>query len=179
MEMKLRNSMDFDEKLVFGQIGENYIARWLKERGNGVLPIYEKEIDNGKGPRYFIKNKEIIAPDFLAIGINGTCWIEAKHKTFFSWHRITKRWVTGIDLKHYDNYLEIMQITPFPVWLLFLHIKPNSPEGICPTGLYGGSLTRLHQSENHRSNKWGSSGMVYWAENILTKLATLEEVLVM
>ena len=52
----------FQENLHVGQIGESLIAAWLKSRGNSVLPVYEVEIDTGKGPRVFSPSGQIVAP---------------------------------------------------------------------------------------------------------------------
>ena len=183
--------MAFAERLAFGQIAESYIALWLRRKhGFSVLPVYEKEIDTGKGPRYFLPQGELVAPDLLAIRFRDPhrkdriLWIEAKHKTVFSWHRKTLQWVTGIDLHHYGDYLCIAKQTPWPIWLLFLHqsdqpapydVKYGCPK-YCPTGLFAGELLALSQRENHRHNNWGPHGMVYWNQNTLTLLATLEEI---
>ena len=90
--------------------------------------------------------------------------IEAKHKTAFSWHRLTGRWVTGVDLRHYEYYCKIEDMSPWPVWLMFLHrggqAKDSPPS---PSGLFGNRLEVLRRQENHRSDKWGKWGMVYWA----------------
>lgn len=180
--------MSFDERLTFGQLGESQIARWLRDRGNRVLPVYEKEIDTGKGPQLFLPdNVQLIAPDLLVFNHENIWWIEAKHKSVFTWHRLTGRWTTGIDLRHYHDYLQVNEITPFPVWLLFLHSKdrcvdrPDEPWP-CPTGLFGHRLDFLVENENHRCGPrsngtgWGNTGIVYWAHDKLLQLATLEEV---
>jgi len=154
----------FDKKLAFGQIGESKIAKWFNRRGYTVLPVYEKEIDTGKGPRIFAPKEQIIAPDILVFKANKILWIEAKHKSGFSWHRKTGRWVTGIDLKHYLDYLKVKDYSPAPVWLLFLQdglAAKDSP--VSPSGLFGQSLDVLRKCENHRHAAWGISGMVYWA----------------
>src|SRR4030067_3321692 len=114
-------AVTFDKYLEVGKVGESKIARWLKGRGYNILPGYELEIDTGKGPRLFCPTKNVIAPDMLAFRVDKTIWIEAKHKTAFTWHRKTSRWVTGIDLYHYLDYCEIEDIAPFRVWLMFLH----------------------------------------------------------
>lgn len=177
-----------EEKLVFGEIGQSQIARWLRARGNGVLPVYEKEIDTGKGPQVFLPNDVcLIAPDLLVFNHENVWWIEAKHKRVFTWHRITERWTTGVDLRHYNDYLRVNEMTPWPVWLLFLHSmdrnddRPDEPWP-CPVGLFGHKLTFLVNNENHRCEPrnngtgWGNTGMVYWAHEKLLQLATLEEV---
>jgi len=173
----------FEQKLAFGKAGENLIANWLKRRGYSVLPVYEKEIGEGKGPQVFTASGDFIAPDLLVFGRDSArvWWIEAKHKSAFTWHRVTSRWVTGIDLKHYQNYLTVQKLSPWPVWLLFLQrdgqAKDTPPGRVGPTGLYGGSLTHLQDCENHRHGNWGNGGMVYWAVGVLTEIADLEQVL--
>jgi hypothetical protein len=110
-------------------------------------------------------------------------WIEAKHKTVFSWHRNTGRWCTGIDLHHYDDYKRVQATSKRPVWLLFLHrsarpddrdMRSNCPPR-CPVGLFGSDLDYLADNENHRHENWGRHGMVYWAHDKLRLLAPLAE----
>ncbi len=167
--------MSFAQNLVIGKVGESKIANWLKSRGYSVLPVYEIEINTGKGPRLFSPTKQIIAPDMLAFRNQDTLWIEAKHKTAFTWYRVKQQWETGIDLKHYLDYIEIDIYSPFRVWLLFLHDGGKAKDSdVSPSGMYGNSLARLVKSESHRSNNWGKSGMVYWSIGSLVKLADIE-----
>lgn len=169
----------FADQLYRGKVGESLIADWLKRQGYHILPVYEKEIHEGKGPQVFSADwRGLIAPDLLAFKLDRARWIEAKHKSVFSWHRITGRWVTGINLNHYEDYQRIAELSPWAVYLMFLHSQAvtNEPPYRCPTGLFGGNLAELRCKENHRSALWGKSGMVYWAENTLTKFATLESV---
>lgn len=170
--------MNFARTLAYGKAGESAIACWLRQQGFSVLPVYEKLIDEGKGPQLYMPDKNLIAPDLFVFGKGKAFWIEAKRKTAFSWHRITSRWVTGIDLRHYADYCEIDDSTPWPVWLLFLHeggqAKDSPPDS--PQGLFGETLMKLRKCENHRSDRWGRTGMVYWASGSLQLLATLDEV---
>jgi hypothetical protein len=170
--------MSFSASLDYGRAAEGAIALWLRGRGLSVLPVYEKVINTGKGPQLFMPNKALIAPDLFVFG-NGKCfWIEAKHKTAFSWHRNLGCWTTGIDLRHYRDYCEVDDSTPWPVWLLFLHeggqAKDSPPES--PAGLFGETLAKLRRCESHRSDRWGASGMVYWARDSLQLLASLQDV---
>ena len=168
--------MSFESWLEFGKIGEGYIARWFQRRGYQTLPVYEKEIHEGKGPTLFCSDgTQLVAPDLLVFNSSKVFWIEAKTKSAFTKHRITGRWVTGIDLHHYKDYLKVAQRSPWPIYLLFLHFEgqaKDSPPG-CPTGLFGGELGYLSENENHRHDNWGKSGMVYWAHETLTKFAEL------
>lgn len=172
MEMK---SESFKSKLHQGQIGESLIANWLKSQGYNILPVYEKNIDNGKGPQIFTATQELIAPDLLAFKCERVFWAEAKQKTAFTYHRITGKWTTGIDLRHYEDYLKVSLLMPWPLWLLFLHTNNHTEEYpyICPAGLFGRDLDYLKNHENHRSDKW-AKGMVYWAHDTLKLLAPIE-----
>jgi len=167
----------FQTNLAVGKMGESRIANWMKKRGWCILPIYDIEINTGKGPQLFMPDKNIIAPDMLMFKPNYTFWIEAKTKTAFSWHRLTEQWVTGIDLCHYLDYCIVDDETPFPVWLLFLHeggqAKDSPPNS--PAGLFGNKLDYLRQNENHRHDNWGHSGMVYWSIKHLLKIAELAD----
>ena len=170
--------LTFPQKLGYGQVGESRIAQWLKGRGYSILPVYEIEIQSGKGPRLFTPVKNIVAPDMLIFRSSQTLWIEAKHKTAFTWYRIKQRWETGIDLRHYLDYCEIEDTSQFRVWLMFLHeggqAKDSPPDS--PSGLYANSLKFLRENESHRSDNWGKSGMVYWWIEHLHKLADLGDV---
>jgi hypothetical protein len=170
--------MGFDADLFFGKAAESAIAQWLRGRGHTVLPVYEKIIDEKKGPQVFLPDGELVAPDLLTWKEGRACWIEAKHKTAFSFHRMTGRWVTGIDLRHYQDYCRVAQLAPWPVWLMFLHKGGQAKDSPAksPAGLFGQEIGLLQKAENHRSANWGRSGMVYWAVDSLRLLAPLEEV---
>lgn len=163
----------FAKKLEVGKVGESEIAGWLKSRGHHVLPVYEIEKNQYAGPAvYTADGDSVIAPDMICFGKGQTTWIEAKHKNAFSWHRKTQRFVTGIDVHHYNHYQRIAKLVDWPVWLLFLHrggVAKDSPPS--PSGLYGGELEVLAKNENHRHENWGKGGMVYWAIEHLRKFA--------
>ena len=168
----------FKQSLEFGRAGESVIAQWLIGRGCSVLPAYEKLIEENKGPQLFTPNGSRIVPDLFVFGNGCVTWVEAKHKTAFTWHRKTSQFVTGIDVRHYQEYCQVDDETGWPVWLLFLHrggTAKDSPPS--PSGLYGNSLEMLRLCENHRHKNWGRSGMVYWAIKSLKKLDSLENVL--
>ena len=164
---------DFDESLAAGKVGESEIAGWLKSKGFNVLPVYDIEKHQYSGPAvYTADGGSLIAPDMLVFKQSKIVWVEAKHKTAFSWHRITSRWVTGIDLHHYSQYQEVAKLVDWPIWLMFLHkggqAKDSAPNS--PAGLFAGPIDRLVVDENHRHQNHGKSGMVYWAIDKLNKL---------
>jgi hypothetical protein len=173
----------FERSLAFGRVGESVISRWLQGRGHLVFPAYEKELGAGKGPQLFSAAGDLVLPDLLAFRDGAVRWFEAKHKTCFTWHRLSGRWTTGIDLRHYGEYQEVMHRTGAPVWLLFWHPMAEPSPGdrahgcppCCPTGLFGNDLAVLVKSESHKSDRHGKSGMVYWAVESLRLLADAQE----
>jgi hypothetical protein len=172
-------STSFRGKLRIGRIAEGRIAAWFMSLGYAVLPVYDKEMNTGKGPQVFTADGSFVAPDMLVFKSGKVLWVEAKQKTVFTWHRITERWTTGIDLRHYEDYLRLAKRAPWPLWILFLHLSSDTSEREepCPTGLFGQELAKLAECENHRHTNWGSSGMVYWAYESLKLLAPLSEVI--
>lgn len=178
--------MSFQDNLKIGKMGESHISMWFRKRGYTVLPVYEKIIDEGKGPQLFTPSCELVAPDMLVFKSENTLWIEAKYKTRFSWYGIKHRFVTGIDQRHYHDYCRLAEFSKFPVWLLFLHScsetwsddvnKWNAPAK-CPVGLFGQDIKYLMKHESHKNEKHGRTGMVYWAHETLKLIAPLEEVI--
>ncbi len=178
----------FERRLATGRLTEGRIAKWLRQRGNTVIPAYEIELSQGKGPQVFTPTEELIAPDLLVWKDGRTRWIEAKCKTVFSWdrsHGPAPCWVTGIDQHHYNHYQSVLSHFDFTwdVWLLFLHESSvpseedrryGCPE-TCPTGLFGERLAELVFREHHRDLRWGKSGMVYWSPDSFSLQIPLAE----
>src|SRR6266487_2344966 len=184
---------NFNDCYARGRVGEGLCGRWLiYDGGWNILPAYEIEIPSGKGPRLFTPGEQLIVPDIFAMKYQKRkllCrWYEAKHKERFTWRWTdAKSWQTGIDLKHYLDYIKVQERTKVEVYLLFLHrsslpSKYDSEHGspsTCPTGLYGQMLRHLISHEHHRDSfdRGGRNyPMVYWNEGDLERLATLEEV---
>lgn len=163
-----------------GRKGEGLIALYLRRHGWNVLPVYEKEMGEFKGPvLYQATGDPLICPDLLCFRDGQARWVEAKTKSAFSWHRITGKWTTGIDRLNYDEYRRVRSISSWPLWLLFLQ-QPgqrakNSPVG-CPSGLFGQELGELEKTINHTSKKWGKGGMVYWSAESLVRVCSYESV---
>lgn len=186
------NSPTFDQTLKWGQTGETAIACWLRRKGWDVLPVYEKVIDTGKGPRVFTAyhsgQSQLVAPDMLAFRGDRIQWVEGKRKTRFTWRWTKSVWQDGIDVRHYENYLQLRERSPFPLWILFLHEQNRPSEQDlqrgcplrCPTGLYGNEISYLKAVESHKDafpKNGRSYPMVYWNIEHLKLLATLEDVL--
>jgi hypothetical protein len=173
--------MQFKKALAVGKTGESKIAKWLISRGNHVLPVYEIAENQFKGPALYYQGGSLVAPDMVVFDKCGNIvWLEIKAKSAFTWHRKSQRFVTGIDLRHYLDYLQIAKTTGVQVWLLFLHrsgIAKDTPlDKVSPVGLFGENILVLETCENHRHDNWGKSGMVYWASQKLRLIAKLDDV---
>ncbi len=182
--------MSFSDTLKQGQLGESLIAMWLRRQGWHILPAYEKQIDNGKGPRLFMAvdstYDQLITPDLLCIKGREFRWLEAKHKTRFSWYGKGNYFVTGVDLRHFEHYCHVRDEVGFPVYLMFLHTDNRTwPADVerwgapdwCDTGLWGGDIDMLRTEYSHKSQDYGPTGMIYWRPNVhLRKYAALASV---
>ena len=47
------STVNFQHALTMGKTGEGIIANWLRGRGFNVLPVYEKEQQEYKGPALY------------------------------------------------------------------------------------------------------------------------------
>ncbi len=165
------SSAHFSKQLQIGKTGETEIATWLLGRGHGVLPIYEIAENQYKGPALYSGDNTIIAPDMMTIKNGKVLFVEAKHKEGFTWYRRTASWQTGIDIKHFNEYMQIEDVTKIPVWILFLQKGGYAKDSEkSPAGLYGNSLAFLKNNTDHFSDRHGKSGMVYWDIRSLIKL---------
>lgn len=182
----LANDDYFHRQLARGLMKESLIVRFLRNRGWAILPPYEKEVDDGKGPRLFLPfgldDTELIAPDIQAFRDRQVRWFEVKDKSTGTYFRKNRRWQTGIDRRCYQDYVKVQKITKWPVWLLFLQGEAtitNAPAGVkpCPTGLFGCPITQPYSDDGWYTRKGRRYDMVYWGIEDLRLLATLQEVL--
>jgi len=104
----------------------------------------------------------------------GKCFfVEAKNKNAFTWHRITERWTTGIDLSHYNDYLEIMRKIDIPIYLIFNHRGGTAKDSEkSDSGLFAQDLRYLRNNENHRCGPKPhcKNGMVFWSKDNLKRI---------
>ena len=168
----------FERSLEYGRAGESAISRWLQQnKGFAILPAYEKLIDSDrKGPQLFFGQTGLIAPDLLAIRPNGggALWVEVKRKNAFAWNRKHQCWTTGLDIRVYEHYQKVQEVSGWPVVVLFLHeggVAKDSPPS--PAGLYARKLSYLVE---HELERWAPNGMVYWRKADLLLIADRDSI---
>lgn len=161
--------------------GEEFAALKLDIKANGLLEpiwLYDGKVLDGRH-RYYACQETSVEPIFREY--------EGSDPRGF---------VVSLNLKrrHLDATQRVAKRTQLPVWLMFYHredmpdakdVQHGCPDK-CPTGLFGGELFGLLMKENHRSKPFdpgragfvghGNSGMVYWAESALARIASKEEV---
>jgi hypothetical protein len=176
----------FAQQYAFGKLGESAIANWIKAQGMHIIPVYEKQDDDYKGPTLFAAEGDaLILPDLLAMqpvrdGRIRLVWCEAKNKSTFTMYRKTRTWQTGIEARHFEQYLEVQRRTTIPVHLLFLQNGGRDKETgqESPQGLYGNRLAYLVDHVDHPGTFYDEQrrrtiAMVYWNISDLRFLAPL------
>lgn len=174
--------MLFKESLAVGRAGESEVSRFIISHGYRILPAYEIEGGEGKGPRLYRAQGNLVAPDLLgfrpqASQPNRLCWFEVKTKSVWTWHENGQQCQDGIDRKHWEDYKQVQDDLKWPVWVLFLHrtaaVQDNAPDWVVPpaSGLYGSTVNRMRVTLDHPSDRYGTSGMVYWNSKDLRLLS--------
>lgn len=160
MEQKLTSFKDF---LKFGEDGEKEVAIQLIEKGINIMPLYQFT-NKDKTPVLLTKNTQIIAPDLICYYKNKSFFVEVKTKN--KWV-VSKNYIeTGLDYKHYLEYLKIKETTGLPVYLFFNHINEK------PNGIF-----YVEISKNNRY--WDGTipnGIKYYTEMIFYKFDVLKEI---
>lgn len=168
--------MTFAEALKIGQTGESIISKWIQRKGFSVMPVYEESYNKYKGPMVFTTSGGLVAPDMFVFNDKRAFWIEAKNKSAFSWYRKKERWTTGIDTRHFNDYVSIAESSSIPILLTFIQhngiAKGDEVQG--PTGLYWHTVRWL---KTHMSHTHDSPPMIYWAEKTLKFVCTLEQLM--
>ena len=182
----------FDRQLKEGKLGEGAVASWLLHRhadnGAAILPAYEVDGLGFKGPTLYMADRTLITPDLLVLPAGGPVYFaEVKTKTTFTWFRRTATWQTGIDKRHWDDYLRIREQLQIVIVLMFYHRSGESRQqdralgapSECPSGLYCQTIGKLRKCIDHTGADTGRSNgsvLVYWGIDALEFRAAAAEV---
>lgn len=123
--LSLQRAELFNQMLKFGEEGERIAAEKLLSKGVAVSPLYQFSPDS---PPFLLTDIErVILPDL-------TCWKNGAN--FFVECKRKKQWVswngeleTGLDLRHFNDYLKVKKITGSSIYIFFIHedtMKQNS-----------------------------------------------------
>ena len=102
----------------FGKVAEERIGRILVEQGYAIIPTNKG--DDG-WPHLNDSLEDLTLPDILAIKNKVLRWVEVKRKDAVP---STVKGTTdfGIELRHYEDYKKVQEITGIPVWLAWCEI---------------------------------------------------------
>jgi hypothetical protein len=131
MEQRLKS---FEESLLQGVEGEKQAALELAKIGVSIMPLFQFGMGK-EAPFVLTEERKHIAPDLMCYKDRKAFFVEVKTKMQWVkvlWCEKTKKKVyeTGINKRHFDEYLEIKKITGIPVFLCFKHEEES------PTGFY-------------------------------------------
>lgn len=169
----------FSSRLTHGRIGEQAVLKWLRYMNRVVLPVCDTliniEFRERCGPRLFVGNDALTAPDLLVFADDGVRWMEIKCKKYCTWYRNESLWMTGIDVRHFEQYIKVHQATCIHVDLVLYH--PNEtprpkdvPHGCpeyAPRGVYCADILKLQEIYHHIGTDLDGNEMIYWDMQVL------------
>lgn len=112
---------EWDKLFKRGLKGEKLVREWLKLRGFYVLPA--SLIDNGGAPALEGYLKRIIASNHLVAGGGRTFWAEIKTYQRAAFYQKYQRWVHGVPIRLWNQYIEAQQVTGIPGYLFILQLN--------------------------------------------------------
>lgn len=162
----------FEEQLERGREIEKAVAKWLMNRGQRVLPVYDYSgLAEGKAPKFTaaIQSESLVLPDLLAAKAGKSTWFEVKFKERADFTKITNRLETGISRRLFEQYQRVEVESGCPVWLIFAHKREDE--------LRGDALQRLAATARfYDGGRMGRGGMVFFDYRALKFLARFSEV---
>jgi hypothetical protein len=150
----------FETQLAFGQEGEHEVAQWLIGSGVTVLPLYQFESD--KAPVFISIFGKAISPDLICFGKKA---FMAEVKTKNQWVVYGDRIETGFNLRHYNEYKSIQDLTNTEVFVFFNQKKKE------PLGIYYAKLDAYTRIWNGQAKgKRVYNEMVFYSIDVLKKI---------
>lgn len=154
-----------------GVAAEVDVAHMLQSHGAYVIPQYnyrQGAEGKNKGPRMRCRDHGLVLPDHdVMCPWPGTrIWVEVKAKS-----NPTPFWIKGgvlqhgIDLSHYNDYLEVEKISGNEVWLVVC--EPDN------TWIGCGRLRTLKYDHKRPINNYGKGGMIYFNRDVFDPLDVL------
>lgn len=145
---------DFQSQILYGKEAEMVFQEIFRYNGYSIMPVYEKVLQDYKGPRVSLAFRDVIAPDLFVFG-NGQepHWVEVKRKESATWYYKGGYWCVGIDKRLWNDYVVVDCESPFRVWLMFMlegGISKDAPPNMSsPEGFFGAPLEHLLKRLSH------------------------------
>ena len=161
----------FEARLSFAKAIERAGEEWLKRRGWLVLsPSDYSGPDDDKPPSLHGAARSFVLPDTLAFRAGRARFVECKWKTAATFHRVTQRWETGIQLRHWEDYRRVRAESGVPTWIVWVHGREREMRGMDLEG-----LSEL-SPRPYDGPKMGPGGMIFFPWQGLVRLASLDAV---
>lgn len=161
---------DFHDNLAIGREWETKVSHWLQQNQNYVLDVYEytgTATSGSKAPKLRILPSEesLILPDLQVASAGVTHWVEVKSKSGvgYPFKGNLRYRTTGFDLKYWEHYLKVRQITGLAVKVFFVHYNEGD--------IRSASLEELDVHPRKYINE--RNGMVYWPYDELNVIAKI------
>lgn len=146
---------EFQALLERSNVYEVAFSQWLQnERGYFILPAYAYNAD--EAPSLICGTRKLVTPDLFGVSASIIAWFEVKVKESADFHRKSNRLVTGLPLRHWNDYVEIKKLMGCPVWIVFIH----ETENVVVTGEIG-NMPHAHTWQGDDMDRGGTIYFVF------------------
>ena len=117
----MNRDCDFEKNLLMGRAGELAVARFLQQKGFGVIPCYDYSGPGGaKAPRLQFATNGFAIPDLDVCKEGKRLWVEVKTYRAAAMNRKLGELVHGIESRLFRHYMVVREHTGSPVWIAIL-----------------------------------------------------------
>jgi len=166
-------AMSFEDRLEHARRVEQDVAAWLMRRNWLVLPVYDysgQQDDKAPKLQAARRRDSLVAPDLLAARGGAHLWFEVKWKAAATLHRKTDTLETGLNLRHWRDYVAIKRESGADVWIVFVHEAEAE--------IRAAEVSQLARSARiYDGAKMGRGGMVFFPYRQIKRLCSTRDVL--
>jgi len=127
---KTKNEI-FREQLEYGENGEKIIEEYLVGK-EGRVCMSMRQFNPTIAPIIMTSNNKLTSPDIITFKANNAIFVECKRKESWvsGWSSYPSQLETGLDIRHWMHYTELVRTTFIPLEIYFIQ------ENIAPTGIF-------------------------------------------
>lgn len=125
---KTKNEI-FKEQLEFGEEGEKIVEEYLTQKENRIC-MCMRQFNPTTAPILKTNTGYLTSPDIISFRANKAIFVECKRK--YQWvtgFNMNSKRETGLDMKHWLHYTQLVRNTYTPLEIYFIHEK-ETPLGI-------------------------------------------------